>query len=89
VFVNGQRVVADGQVLTLNEADILAEFRDRLPEYRRLREGFHRQGARLRPAMDKVYQRAMAHPLAIDNFSRAGLSRRTLAPGAAEVSSVF
>jgi cytosine/adenosine deaminase-related metal-dependent hydrolase len=89
VFVNGQRVVADGQVSTLNEADILAEFRDRLPEYRRLREGFHRQGARLRPAMDKVYQRAMAHPLAIDNFSRAGLSRRTLAPDAAEVSSVF
>ncbi len=74
VFVNGQLVVQDGQVLTLNEADILAEFRERLPEYLKLRQGFHQQGTQLRSAMDKVFRRAMAQPLSIDNFSRAGLS---------------
>jgi 5-methylthioadenosine/S-adenosylhomocysteine deaminase len=74
VFVNGQMVVQDGQVLTLNEAEILAEFREKLPEYLKLRQGFHQQGAQLRPAMDKVFRRAMTHPLSINNFSRAGLS---------------
>jgi 5-methylthioadenosine/S-adenosylhomocysteine deaminase len=73
VFVNGQMVVQDGQVLTLNESDILAEFRERLPQYLQLRQGFHEQAAKLRPFMEKVYQRAMAYPLPIDNFSRAGL----------------
>jgi 5-methylthioadenosine/S-adenosylhomocysteine deaminase len=73
VFVNGQIVVQDGKVLTLSEADILAEFKERLPEYLKLRPEFHRQAAELRPAMEKVYQQAMAHPLAIENFSGAGL----------------
>jgi 5-methylthioadenosine/S-adenosylhomocysteine deaminase len=73
VFVNGQMVVQDGKVLTLNEADLLAEFRERLPEYLALRPEFHRQAAALRPAMEKVYQRAMSHPLPIENFSQAGL----------------
>jgi 5-methylthioadenosine/S-adenosylhomocysteine deaminase len=75
VFVNGRLVVQDGHVLRLNEADILAEFRARLPQYLELRQGFHQQGAQLRPAMDEVFRRAMAHPLAIDHFSRAGLKR--------------
>jgi 5-methylthioadenosine/S-adenosylhomocysteine deaminase len=74
VIVNGQVVVQEGQVLTLNEADLLAEFRERLPAYLALREGFHQQGASLRPMMDKVFRQAMATPLPIDNFSRAGLS---------------
>jgi 5-methylthioadenosine/S-adenosylhomocysteine deaminase len=75
VFVNGRMVVEDGKVLTMNEADVLAEFRERLPEYLNLREGFHQQGAQLRPAMEKVFRRAMAYPLAIENFSGAGVSR--------------
>lgn len=74
VFVNGQMVVQDGKVLTVNEADILAEFRERLPEYLKLRKDFHQQGAQLRPAMEEVFRRAMAHPLPIENFSGAGLS---------------
>jgi 5-methylthioadenosine/S-adenosylhomocysteine deaminase len=88
VFVNGRMVVDNGQILTLNEADILAEFRERLPAYRQLRQNFHRQGAQLRPAMDQVYRRAMAHPLAIDNFSRAGLSAQSLSPELAKASPV-
>jgi 5-methylthioadenosine/S-adenosylhomocysteine deaminase len=88
VFVNGRMVVDNGQILTLNEADILAEFRERLPAYRQLRQNFHRQGAQLRPAMDQVYRRAMAHPLAIDNFSRAGLSAQSLSPELAPISPV-
>jgi adenine deaminase len=74
VFVNGQMVVQDGKVLTINEADILAEFRERLPEYLKLREGFHQQGSQLRPVMETMFRRAMAHPLPIENFSQAGLS---------------
>lgn len=74
VFVNGRLVVEDGQVLTLNEADILAEFRERLPEYLHLRQGFHQQGVKLRPAMEQVFHRAMAEPLTIENFSTAGIS---------------
>jgi 5-methylthioadenosine/S-adenosylhomocysteine deaminase len=74
VFVNGQQVVRDGKVLTVNEADILAEFRDRFSIYAKRREGFHQQGERLRPLMEQAFGRAMAHPLPIDNFSRAGLS---------------
>lgn len=74
VFVNGQMVVEAGNVLTLNEADILAEFRERLPAYLDLRQGFHQQGDALRPAMETMFRRAMAYPLAIENFSRAGIS---------------
>jgi 5-methylthioadenosine/S-adenosylhomocysteine deaminase len=73
VFVNGRKVVEDGKFSTINEADILAEFRERLPEYLNLRKGFQQQGTQLRPAMEKVFRRAMAHPLAIENFSSAGM----------------
>ncbi|HEY9646089.1 MAG TPA: amidohydrolase family protein [Chroococcidiopsis sp.] len=75
VFVNGQKVVEDNQILTLNEAEIFAEFRERLPAYLELREGFHAQGAQLRPAMEKVFRQAMSYPLPINNFSSAGLTR--------------
>lgn len=80
VFVNGRLVVAEGKVLTLNEADILAEFRERLPDYLNLRKGFHQQGAQLRPAMEEVFRRAMSHPLTIENFSGAGLSSLKRSP---------
>lgn len=72
VFVNGRRVVEDNKVLTVNEADLLAELRERLPEYLQLRQKFHQQGMQLRPAMEKAFRRAMAHPLTIENFSSAG-----------------
>lgn len=74
VFVNGQRIVQDNQILTINEAEILAEFRERLPEYLKLRAGFHQQGAQLRPAMETAFRRAMTQSLQINNFSGAGLS---------------
>lgn len=75
VFVNGQKVVEDGKILTLNEAEILAEFRERLPAYLAMREGFQAQGMQLRPAMEEMFRRATAYPLPIQNFSRAGLIR--------------
>jgi 5-methylthioadenosine/S-adenosylhomocysteine deaminase len=83
VFVNGQMIVQDSKVLTLNEADILTEFRERLPAYLTLRQNFHQQGAQLRPALEEVFRRAMAYPLPIENFSGAGLSslkRSAIAP---------
>jgi 5-methylthioadenosine/S-adenosylhomocysteine deaminase len=74
VFVNGRMVVEDGKVLTVNEAEILAEFRELLPAYLARRPEFHRQGERLHPAMAQMFSRAMTYPLSIQNFSGAGLS---------------
>ena len=76
VFVNGQPVVENSKVLTVNEADIISEFKDRLLEYRAYRANWHQQAAKLRPIMDQVFTQAMAYPLPIDNFSGAGLNIR-------------
>jgi 5-methylthioadenosine/S-adenosylhomocysteine deaminase len=73
VFVNGQLVVEDGKVLTVNEAEILAEFKEKLTEYRVYRDCWHQGVAKLRPMMDEMYRRVMARSLPIENFSGAGL----------------
>lgn len=70
VFVNGKRVVEDGQVLTLNEEAILAEFRELLTEYELHRELWHRQSASLRPYIDRAFSKAMATPVEVQRFSQ-------------------
>lgn len=72
VFVNGRLLVDQNQVLTVNEADILAEFRDRFSHYLKAREQFHRQGEQLRPIMQKMLAATQRYPLPIHNFSRIG-----------------
>jgi len=69
VFINGQLVVENGQVLTVNEQEILAELRDRLPEYGVYREAMLHQAERIRPAMEQAYQKAMSEPFPINRFS--------------------
>ncbi len=69
VFINGQLVVENGQVLTVNESEILAELRDRLPEYEVYRTTMLQQAERLRPAMEQTYQKAIAQPFAVNRFS--------------------
>ncbi|MDX2228272.1 MAG: amidohydrolase [Leptolyngbyaceae cyanobacterium bins.349] len=69
VFINGQLVVANGQVLTVNESEILAELRDRLPEYGAYRDAMLLQAARLRPALEQAYQKAVAQPFPVQRFS--------------------
>ena len=72
VFINGQLVVQDGQVLTVNEQEILAELLERLPEYEIHRSEVARQASRILPAMEATYEKAMAQPLPIERFSRIG-----------------
>lgn len=69
VFVNGQLVVADRKVLTINEQDILAEFREHLSEYGLRQKEIWHQAERIRPAMDQVFTKAMAQPLPFTRFS--------------------
>ncbi|MDX2215860.1 MAG: amidohydrolase [Oculatellaceae cyanobacterium bins.114] len=69
VFINGQQVVKDAQILTINEHEVLAELKEYLPEYRSRFAEITQYAEKLRPAMEKMYQTAMAQPLAINRFS--------------------
>ena len=70
VFINGQLVVAEGQVVTVDESALLAELQELLPEYDAERAALYQQADRLMPAMTATYQRAMAQPLPIERFTR-------------------
>ena len=70
VFINGQLVVQDGQVLTVNEPEILAELVDLVPEYETYRSEVAQQASRILPAMEAAYEKAMAQQLLIERFSR-------------------
>ncbi|MBD3886673.1 amidohydrolase family protein [Phormidium tenue FACHB-886] len=70
VFINGQLVVDRGRVLTVNEADIVAELQDHLPEYAVHRKQILQQAERIRPAVEKMLSTALEQPLAINRFSR-------------------
>ncbi|MEA5463749.1 amidohydrolase family protein [Leptothoe sp. PORK10 BA2] len=70
VFINGQLVVADGTVLTVDESALLEELQDLLTEYEPERAELYRQAERLLPAVEATYQKAMAQPLAIERFTR-------------------
>ncbi len=71
VFINGQLVVENGHVLTVNEADILAELREHLPEYEQHRQQVWEQGDRLKPAIEQTLAKAFSQPLSINRFSRS------------------
>lgn len=70
VFINGQLVVADGAVLTVDESALLAELQEALVEYEPERAELYRQAERLMPAIAATYQKAMAQPLPIERFTR-------------------
>jgi cytosine/adenosine deaminase-related metal-dependent hydrolase len=72
VFVNGQKVVEQGQVLTVNESEILAELRSLLPEYEQHRATNVHYAEQLMPAIESTYQKAMSLPFPIDRFTRIG-----------------
>ena len=73
VFINGQLVVDQGQVLTVNEADIVAELQDRLPDYAVHRKQILQQAERIRPAIEKTLSTTLKQPLSIHRFSRPPL----------------
>jgi hypothetical protein len=64
-------VVENGRVLTVNEADILAELREYLPEYEQHRQQVWEQGERLKPAIEKTLAKAFSQSLSINRFSRS------------------
>ena len=70
VFINGRLVVQDGQILTVDEQEILAELMEMLPEFETYRSEVARQANRILPAMAATYEKAMAQPLPIERFSR-------------------
>lgn len=70
VFINGQLVVEDGTVLTVDESALLGELQDLLAEYEPERAELYQQAERLMPAIEATYQKAMAQPLPIDRFTR-------------------
>jgi 5-methylthioadenosine/S-adenosylhomocysteine deaminase len=72
VFVNGQMIVDRGQILTINESDLIAEFRERFAQYLHMRPVFRQQGEQLRPAMQQMLEQTLNYPLPIHNFSRIG-----------------
>ncbi len=69
VFVNGDLVVNQGQVLGVNEADLLAELREKMESYRPYRDTWHQWSARMRPALDRMYEEAMAQPFSEHCFT--------------------
>jgi len=69
VFINGELVVADGKVLTVDESALLAELQDLLGEYDAERSELYRQAERLLPAIEATYQKAMTQPLPIERFT--------------------
>lgn len=69
VFVDGKLVVDEGQLLSLNEADLLAELREKIETYRPHRAAWHQWSAKMRPAMDRMYDRAMAQPFPVNCFT--------------------
>ncbi|MBD1868778.1 amidohydrolase family protein [Leptolyngbya sp. FACHB-671] len=71
VYVNGQLIVKDSQVLTVNEADLLAELSEHLKEYYAYREQWHQQSKALRPLMDAAFQKMLTQPLPIQRFNVA------------------
>jgi cytosine/adenosine deaminase-related metal-dependent hydrolase len=70
VFINGQLVVQEGTVLTVDESALLQELQALLIEYEPQRTELYRQADRLRPALAATYQKAMAQPLTIERFTR-------------------
>lgn len=70
VFINGQLVVEDGTVLTVDESALLGELQDLLAEYEPERAELYRQAERFIPAIEATYQKAMAQSLPIERFTR-------------------
>lgn len=70
VFVNGQQVVKNGQLTRVNEADLLAELRDRFKYYQKQRQEWDLWADRAFPAMDKAVRKAMATPFEVNRFSK-------------------
>lgn len=70
VFVNGQLVVKDGEILTVNEPDLLAELQEMVHHYQAKRAEWNTIAQRLLPYLDQMYRKAMAQPYEVNRFLR-------------------
>jgi 5-methylthioadenosine/S-adenosylhomocysteine deaminase len=57
VIVDGEMLVEDGRILTVDEAQLLAEVRELMPEWLRAIEPAAEWAVRLRPAFEEMYRR--------------------------------
>jgi cytosine/adenosine deaminase-related metal-dependent hydrolase len=60
VLVDGEVIVSDGRVLTVDEDALVAEVRELMPAWLNALEPASAWAARLRPAFDEVYRRSAA-----------------------------
>jgi 5-methylthioadenosine/S-adenosylhomocysteine deaminase len=58
VMIDGEVVVSDGRILTVDEDAVLAEVRELMPAWLSALEPASAWAARLRPAFDAVYERS-------------------------------
>lgn len=70
VFINGELVVEDGDVLTVDEAALLSELQDLLPDYEAERATLTDQASRLMPAIEATYAKAMDRPFPVNRFTQ-------------------
>lgn len=57
VIVNGEIVVRDGQMTKVNEAELLAELRELMPEFLAYHQEVEKQNAALEPWLREIHQR--------------------------------
>ncbi|PKA41898.1 amidohydrolase family protein [Rhizobium sullae] len=68
VMVNGQVVVEDNRLTTIDEAEIFAELRELLPAYLAEHEELERLNARFEPYMREMYRRATIQDIGMNRY---------------------
>lgn len=72
VLVDGNVVVDEGRITTIDESAVLGQLRERGPQLRVWQDDLEALNRRLLPAFDRQYSRVMARDLPIDRFSGRG-----------------
>jgi 5-methylthioadenosine/S-adenosylhomocysteine deaminase len=68
VVVNGEIVVEDNRLTTVNEVEIFAELRELLPAYIAEHEELERLNARFEPYMREMYRRATIQDIGMNRY---------------------
>lgn len=80
VIVNGEIVVQDGQMTKVNEAELLAELRELMPEFLAYHQEVEKQNAALEPWLREIHQRCNNMDIGIRKRKIVAIGE-SLAPG--------